>query len=237
MTDRFLRFFPSFPKMVSSKTKGGTTMKRNCLPASLIFLGAFALWTLLLCFVDVQAVGPNGSSVGFAELNRFLHALTGVHWILYTVTDWLGLIPLLFIMGFGLLGLWQWIRRKHLLRVDRSILVLGIFYLVVIAFYLFFETVVINYRPVLVNGYLEASYPSSTTMLALCVMPTAMLQLRGRIQNPVFNRFVLFVIGIFTAFMVIGRLLSGVHWLSDIIGGILLSTGLVMLYHAFAGKK
>ena len=212
-------------------------MKRNCLPASLIFLGAFALWTLLLCFVDVQAVGPNGSSVGFAELNRFLHALTGVHWILYTVTDWLGLIPLLFIMGFGLLGLWQWIRRKHLLRVDRSILVLGIFYLVVIAFYLFFETVVINYRPVLVNGYLEASYPSSTTMLALCVMPTAMLQLRGRIQNPVFNRFVLFVIGIFTAFMVIGRLLSGVHWLSDIIGGILLSTGLVMLYHAFAGKK
>lgn len=212
-------------------------MKRNCLPASLIFLGAFALWTLLLCFVDVQAVGPNGSSVGFAELNRFLHALTGVHWILYTVTDWLGLIPLLFIMGFGLLGLWQWIRRKHLLRVDRSILVLGIFYLVVIAFYLFFETVVINYRPVLVNGYLEASYPSSTTMLALCVMPTAMLQLRGRIQNPVFNRFVLFVIGIFTAFMVIGRLLSGVHWLSDIVGGILLSTGLVMLYHAFAGKK
>lgn len=212
-------------------------MKRNCLLASLIFLGAFALWTLLLCFVDVQAVGPNGSSVGFAELNRFLHALTGVHWILYTVTDWLGLIPLLFIMGFGLLGLWQWIRRKHLLRVDRSILVLGIFYLVVIAFYLFFETVVINYRPVLVNGYLEASYPSSTTMLALCVMPTAMLQLRGRIQNPVFNRFVLFVIGIFTAFMVIGRLLSGVHWLSDIVGGILLSTGLVMLYHAFAGKK
>ena len=212
-------------------------MKRNCLLASLIFLGAFALWTLLLCFVDVQAVGPNGSSVGFAELNRFLHALTGVHWILYTVTDWLGLIPLLFIMGFGLLGLRQWIRRKHLLRVDRSILVLGIFYLVVIAFYLFFETVVINYRPVLVNGYLEASYPSSTTMLALCVMPTAMLQLRGRIQNPVFNRFVLFVIGIFTAFMVIGRLLSGVHWLSDIIGGVLLSTGLVMLYHAFAGKK
>ena len=212
-------------------------MKRNCLLASLIFLGAFALWTLLLCFVDVQAVGPNGSSVGFAELNRFLHALTGVHWILYTVTDWLGLIPLLFIMGFGLLGLWQWIRRKHLLRVDRSILVLGIFYLVVIAFYLFFETVVINYRPVLVNGYLEASYPSSTTMLALCVMPTAMLQLRGRIQNPVFNRFVLFVIGVFTAFMVIGRLLSGVHWLSVIIGGVLLSTGLVMLYHAFAGKK
>lgn len=212
-------------------------MKRNCLLASLIFLGAFALWTLLLCFVDVQAVGPNGSSVGFAALNRFLHALTGVHWILYTVTDWLGLIPLLFIMGFGLLGLWQWIRRKHLLRVDRSILVLGIFYLVVIAFYLFFETVVINYRPVLVNGYLEASYPSSTTMLALCVMPTAMLQLRGRIQNPVFNRFVLFVIGVFTAFMVIGRLLSGVHWLSDIIGGVLLSTGLVMLYHAFAGKK
>lgn len=197
-------------------------------------LAAFVFWTAAICFVDVQAIGPNGSCVGFGTLNRYVHDLTGVHMALYTITDWLGLIPVGFGFGFALLGLVQWIRRKRILKVDRSLWVLGIFYLAVLAAYLFFEAFVINYRPVLINGYLEASYPSSTTMLVMCIMPTAMLQLQGRIRNPLLRRCVLAVIVAFIAFMVIGRLLSGVHWLTDIIGGALLSSGLVSMYHAFA---
>ena len=38
----------------------------------------------------------------------------------------------------------------------------------------------------------------------------------------------------FSAFMVIGRLISGVHWATDIIGSILLSAGLFMLYRSAA---
>ena len=195
-------------------------------------LAGFVLWTVLICFVDVQAIGPEGSSVGFSTMNGFIHELTGVNWFLYTVTDWLGLVPIGVAFGFAVLGLVQWIKRKSLLKVDRSILTLGGFYIVVMAVYILFEIVVINYRPTLINGYLEASYPSSTTMLAMCVMPTAMMQFRARIKNNLFRRCVMLVIAVFIAFMVIGRLVSGVHWISDIIGGALFSAGLVMMYYS-----
>ena len=194
------------------------------------FLGAFVLWTVLVSAVDVRAIGQNASSVGFATLNGYVHNLTGVNMFLYTITDWLGLVPIGVAFGFAVLGLVQWVGRKSLFKVDRSILALGGFYIIVLAMYIFFEIVVINYRPVLIDGYLEASYPSSTTMLVMCVMPTAMMQLHARIKSEVFRRCVLISIAAFTAFMVIGRLASGVHWLTDIIGGALVSAGLVITY-------
>ena len=203
--------------------------QRNFCIATCMLL-AFLLWTVAIQFVDVQAIGPQESSVGFATINQFVHNLTGVHMSLYTITDWLGLVPLMFVMGFGTLGLIQWIKRKHLLKVDYSILVLGGFYIVVMAVYVLFEMFVVNYRPVLINGYLEASYPSSTTVLVMCVMPTAMMQMKMRINNTVQRRGINIAIVAFTAFMVIGRFLSGVHWITDIIGGAFLSTGLVTLY-------
>ena len=201
------------------------------------FLAEFVLWTVLASFVDVRAIGPNGSSVGFAALNGYVHKFTGVNFHLYTITDWLGLVPIGVAFGFAMLGLAQWIKRKSLLKVDRSLLALGGFYVVVLAAYLFFEIVVINYRPVLLGGYLEASYPSSTTMLVMCVMPAAMIQLHARIENDVFRRCVMISIAVFIVFMVIGRLMSGVHWLSDIIGGALLSAGLVIIYASVSMHK
>ena len=206
--------------------------KQKTLYIALGLLAAFLLWTVAVTQVDVQAIGPQGSSVGFAALNRWAHELTGVHLSLYILTDWLSLVPLGLVAGFGCLGLRQWMQRKQLRKVDRSILVLGGFYAVVLAVYLLFEQVVINYRPILIEGVLEPSYPSSTTMLVLCVMPAAMLQLNRRIQDEKLRRRVLWLLAAFTAFMVIGRLLSGVHWFTDIIGGILLSMGLVLLYAA-----
>lgn len=207
-------------------------MKKNqknvCVALCLLLL--FVLWTIAVCYVDVRSIGPNGSSVGFAGLNGFFHRLTGVHMLIYTITDWMGLVPLCIVLGFAMLGLVQLIKRRSLLKVDSDILVLGGFYIVVMAAYVFFELFVINYRPVLINGYLEASYPSSTTLLVLCVMPVAMMQLYGRMKNGKLRTVILVLIGAFTVFMVVGRLVSGVHWLTDIIGSVLLSGGLVMLY-------
>ena len=208
-----------------------THLKRFGIASGL--LAAFAMWTLLIRFVDVQAIGPRGSSVGFATVNRWVHNFFGVHMGLYNITDWLGLVPVAFGFGFAVLGLIQWIRRKHILKVDPDILILGGFYGVVLGVYLFFEAVIVNYRPVLIGGYLEASYPSSTTLLVLCVMPTAILQLHGRIQNAVLRKSICFAISAFTAFVILGRLISGVHWFTDIVGATLLGAGLVMLYRAF----
>ena len=200
------------------------------------FLLLFILWTILVKFIDVKSVGPQESTVGFAALNTFFHNLTGTNMTLYNITDWLGLVPIAVCLGFAILGLVQWIRRKNISKVDFSILVLGVYYIVVIAVYILFEYLVINYRPILINGYLEASYPSSTTMLVMCVMPTAIMQFNSRIKNCTVKYCVTFIISAFIIFMVIGRIISGVQWLSDIIGGILFSTGIVMLYYWMCTK-
>ena len=196
-------------------------------------LALFVVWTVLVRSVDRQAIGPRRSVVGFATLNGTVHELFGVHMSLYTVTDWLGLVPIAIIFGFGVLGLAQLIKRRKILDVDRDILALGAFYVSVLAVFLLFEVLVINYRPILIEGALEASYPSSTTMLAMCVMPSAMMQFKKRIKNSVLRQIVLCLCAVFTVFMVIARLISGVHWITDIIGGELISTALVMIYYTY----
>ena len=212
-------------------------MKKKKLFIAIILLASFALWTVLISLVDVKPIGPNATSVGFATLNRFFHELTGVNLQLYIITDWLGLIPIAAAFGFAILGVIQLIKRKSLWKVDFNILALGTFYIVVIIAYLFFEIFIINYRPTLINGYLEASYPSSTTMLVMSVMPTTAMQLNIRIKNIIARRCAIIAIMAFIAFMVIARLLSGVHWITDIIGGALLSAGLVILYDAIGKVK
>lgn len=184
----------------------------------------------MIRYVDVQEVGPMDSLVGFATINRIFHKLTGVHMLLYTITDWLGFVPVIIVLSFGILGLAQLIKRKNLFLVDYDILVLGGFYIIVLVAYVIFEIFVINYRPILINGYLEASYPSSTTLLVTCVMPTTMIQIKKRISNRKLRDTINVIIIIFSVFMVLGRLVAGVHWFTDIVGGALLSASLVMFY-------
>lgn len=202
--------------------------KNFFISASLLI--SFILFTLMVKFIDVKPIGPEESLVGFATLNGWIHNLFGVNMALYNITDWASILAILIIFGFAIFGLRQWIKRRSLFKVDSSILVLGGFYIIVFTAYIFFEFFIINYRPVLINGLLEASYPSSTTMLVMCIMPTAMMQFSRLIANNNARNIVNIFCGVFTGLMVVGRLFSGVHWLTDILGGALLSTGLVMFY-------
>lgn len=198
----------------------------------ILLLTAFAVWTFLIQTVDVQQIGPRQSAVGFATVNGWFHRLTNVHWMLYTLTDWLGLVPIVVCLLFACVGLAQLVQRRSLLKVDLDILLLGVYYVLVIFAYLLFEMVPLNYRPVLIEGILEASYPSSTTLLVLSVMPTLHFQAERRLKNSALRRCIRVLTVLFSAFMVVGRLLSGVHWLTDIVGAILLSGGLFLLYKA-----
>ena len=209
---------------------------RRELLAGIVLLAAFALWTVSIRHIDVQNAGPNGTEIGFATINVWFHRLTGVHMLIYTITDWLGLVPIIICMCFGVLGLAQLIKRRSLLTVDSDILLLGAYYVVAILGYLLFEMVPINYRPILIDGNLEASYPSSTTLLVLTVMPTLKYQADRRIANPVIREVITVFVIVFTAFMVIGRLISGVHWATDIAGSVFLSSGLFMIYLSVHGR-
>lgn len=198
--------------------------------AAVAVLLLFAAYTVSLKFVDVQPIGPEGSAVAYAGINGWVHQSVGVNWTFYNITDAAGIVTILLAAGFGVLGLWQWINRKSLRRVDPGILTLGAFFVLVFGTFAFFEVCRINYRPVLVEGVLEASYPSSTTMLALCVFPAVMIQFHRLIKNKPVRIAVLAACGLFTVFMVVGRIVAGVHWITDIFGGLLFSIGAVLLY-------
>ena len=194
-----------------------------------VLIAAFALWTALVQIVDVRPAGQNGTDVGFATFNAWFHGLTGVHMGIYTATDWLGLVPVAVCLGFGALGAAQLVRRRSLLKVDPDLLLLGVHYVAVAAAYLVFEAFPINYRPIPIDGVMEASYPSSTTLLVLGVMPTLAYQAVRRMKSSLAKGAVAFVAA-FSALMVAGRLVSGVHWATDIAGSILLAAGLFAMY-------
>ena len=193
---------------------------------------AFAVFTILVKFVDVAAVGPLGSKVGFSKLNDTVFSAVGTSDFWYNISEIFGTLALILAGVFVIVGLVQLIQRKSLKMVDNHILVLGVFYVAVAITYILFEVVVINKRPVLVEGVLEASYPSSHTMLSISILSSAIIEI-----HKFFAGKKKFVIALDTAsvvvmlVVVIGRLLSGMHWFTDIIGGILISLALVFIYH------
>ena len=205
--------------------------KKNLLIGS-IFLAMFAVWTALIQMVDVQPLGQNATNIGFATFNCWFHHFTGVNMAIYTITDWMGLVPVVICLIFAGIGLVQLIKRRSLFRVDADIMILGVYFVIVFLAYAIFEMIPINYRPILIEGIMEASYPSSTTLLVLSVMPVLIEQIQRRLSGIGVKRIITIAAIAFSVFMVTGRLISGVHWFTDIVGGVLLSAGLFTVYKA-----
>lgn len=204
--------------------------KRNFFISTILILLA-VVFTILVKVVDVKQVGVNETSIGFVTLNQFVFKTTGVNMIWYHITDWLGLMPIFMAMVYSLLGLVQLIKRKSLFKVDKEFIILGLFYVVVISIYIFFEKVIVNYRPILMNGFLEASYPSSHTLMTICLCGSSIIVNKKMFNNKItklMNMLSLIIIFI----TVIGRLISGVHWFTDIVGGIFISIALLMTLYS-----
>ena len=194
----------------------------------------FALLIVLLRCVDVEPVGAAGTSVGLSHMNRFVFELTGVNMVWYNITDWLGLAAILAAFLFAVTGLVQLIKRRSILKVDKEILALGGLYILVIGIYVLFENVIVNYRPIIMPGCSnpEASFPSSHTMLVCVIMGSTIIIIGKYIKKKSLCMVIRGICAAVIAVTVVGRLISGVHWFTDILGGLLISTFLLALYFA-----
>jgi len=206
------------------------TNKRKNIIISSILISLSIIFTILVKVVDIQAIGPNNSSVGFATINQFFVNIIGVNMTFYHITDWLGIIPIIIAMSYATIGILQLIKRKSFKKIDKEIITLGIFYIILIVIYIFFEKVIVNFRPVLMDGYLEASYPSSHTLMAVCLCGTAII-VNKKLFNNIISKIVNILSLVIMIVTVVGRFISGVHWFTDILGGVIISATLLMTFY------
>ena len=208
-------------------------MKNNAAGKALIviavlFLLLFAGFTYLVMTYDVANVGFEGTPIGFSSINTRFHRDFGYNEKCFVVTEYLGYICLAMAFANAVIAFLDFVKVKGRIgKMQRRYVITMFFYAVVVALYVLFMFVTINYRP----NEAESSYPSSHTMLALCVMSSEIAMLHYSAKRLRFWA-IIFQILCFVCMvaMVVLRLLSGVHWLTDIIGSGLLSLGLVSLY-------
>ena len=206
-------------------------MKRRNIIISFILIILAVLFTVLVKNVDVKPIGPTESMVGFADINKLFHNLIGSNMAIYKITEVLGYIPIVMALVYVFIGLKQLIKRKSLLKVDKEIYVLALFYILVVGVYVFFEKFIVNYRPILIDGVLEASYPSSHTLMSICLCGSSIIINKKLFKNKLGDiENILSVILILL--IVVGRIISGVHWFTDILGGIIISSALLVIFYS-----
>ena len=205
-------------------------MKRKNLIITILLLVSSIIFIVLLKRIDIKCDAVNNSCIGLATINQFIFDKIGVNMIWYTITDWLGIIPILMSVVYAIIGLKQLMKRKSIKKVDKEILCLGVFYILVILIYILFEKCIINYRPILMNGFLEASFPSSHTLITICLCGSSII-VNNRLLKKKFTKMLNVIYLFIIIITIIGRLISGVHWFTDIIGGILISSFLLMLFY------
>lgn len=215
-------------------------MKKKNIITSITMIILAVIYTILVKIIDVAPIGPNNSEVGFSKINGFFHNLLGSNMTIYKITEILGIIPLLMAGIYAIIGVVELIKRKSFTKVDYEIYALAGLYVVVLGLYVFFEKCIINYRPILIDGVLEASYPSSHTLMALCICGSSIIVNKRIFHKKIFNlenKLSIFLM----ITIILGRFISGVHWFSDIIGAIFISLALLSSFYtaisSFTHKK
>ena len=211
-------------------------MKRKNIILSIILTIISIGYTILVKMVNVKAIGPNGSKVGLAKINKPFSNLVGSNMTIYKITEIIGYVIILIVLIYGIIGLVQLIKRKSIKKVDSEIILLGVLYVLMAVVYVAFEKFVINYRPILIDGELEASYPSSHTILALCIGISSLIVSKNYVSDKYIKITNIITIVLLLAVFA-GRIISGVHWITDIIGGVLISLTLLMYFYTLYDVK
>ncbi len=208
-------------------------MSKKGIIFTVLFLVAFILFTVAVMTVDVQPIGPENSCVGFASLNgavqRFLNFDRG----LYNISEALGYACIATAFLFTLEGFVQLIKRKSFAKVDPRLYVLACVYLLALSLYLVFDRVEINYRPVIIDAAegLKLSYPSSHTLMSFTFVTGAFLQIPYYINDKRLSRILRTLCLILASSVVITRMFSGVHWITDIVASVLLGMAVTSLHY------
>ncbi len=198
-----------------------------------IYFVLFLFLIVLVKTVDVAQIGPEGTFIGLSHINSAVHQTFGINLFWYDLTEFFGIFAILVVVCFAVMGLIQLVKRRSILKVDKEILSLGGLYVVVLFAYAFFEKVIINYRPIIEEGaeHVEASFPSSHTMLIVSVFGTLLLIIDKIIVNEIMQKVSKILCLVIICLTVVGRLVCGVHWFTDILGGCLISLCFINLFY------
>lgn len=205
--------------------------KKKLFFTSCLLLLVSIIYIFLVKYADVSNIAPDGSNVGFATINTKFKDMIGLNMTWYNITKYLGILALAICGCYALLGLIQLIKNKGFKGVDKRIYAVGVFYVVFAIIYVLFEKIALNYRPFLIDGELEASFPSTHTLLAICICGSSLMISKYFISNEKLLKAVNIYTWLLMLTIVIGRVLSGVHWITDIIGGVIISMFLLMSFY------
>ena len=204
-------------------------MKKKNVSISIVLTIISIIYTFLVKTVDVGQIGPCASSVGFSKINKLFINFIGSNMTIYKLTEILGLMTFIIVGIYGIIGLIELVKRESLFKVDKEIISLGVLYVLMLMVYVFFEKFIINYRPILLDGELEASYPSSHTLLSICICVSSLIVSKKYVPKKYLN-ITTFVTVLLLTMVLLGRTISGVHWISDIVGGIIISITLLSYF-------
>ena len=206
-------------------------MKKKFLVAG-IFTGLFACLAIMLKTINVNVDPITGSEIGLADINRGVFDKFGASKTWDTVSDVLIAISIVVAVVFVTIGVMQLVKRKKLNKVDRELYTLaGLYGLTALLYVVFEKIIVINYRPILVEGgKMEASFPSTHTMVSCVILWSATILISKYIKNVKLSRALQVICVLMPIMIGVGRILAGMHWFTDVLGAMLLSAALVCVF-------
>ena len=191
----------------------------------LIPLVLFITFTVMVRCVDAHYIEDVGY-LGFYTLNMNVNEFVRQqdNHLFDVLTDILLFLSLATVLPFAIIGIHQLVKRKSLAKVDPLIYFMLGAYILSVVHYVTFILTSINASPLSTPDEIKQSYPSTHVFIFITYLFVALTGLFRYIKmSKVAKISAICVVSILSIIMVIFRLYSGQHYLTDIIGGVLLA--------------
>ncbi len=219
-------------------------MSKNLKKSLIIFVCLIIinlLFLFLVKYVNVGKTGLEDQTVGLSAVNIKLRDLIGVSKFFNMFSTVIMIIAIIIALAELGLGLYFLIKTKSIDEIPTPIYSLIPTFILTGFVYVFFNWFfVINTRPIYTTGNSSSSYPSTHTLLTLVFLFTAVNVINfifsyfKKLNDKKKARYICYgILGLLSLLIIITRLLSGQHWFTDIIGGVLMAGLLYQFYQIF----